>query len=117
MTQAKRVLNAAGREVPTQVNGQTQTPYMGVGKYSPSGRRYAPRIVSCADFPPARLANVVLDGPCVSILEESHTYTSNPASMGLMRNKHAEHPRSLSVHPLRRLYRIRFMGSPHLGQE
>ena len=43
--------NAAGRSVPTDVNGVPQTPYMGVGKYRPSGAQAAPPIRSCADYP------------------------------------------------------------------
>jgi citrate lyase subunit alpha / citrate CoA-transferase len=49
--QYKFVKNALGRLVPTEVNGKSQIPYMGVGKYRPDGRRYAPPLVSCADFP------------------------------------------------------------------
>lgn len=45
------VVNAIGRTVPTEVNGKVQVPYKGVGKYHPSGRKYAPRISSCVDFP------------------------------------------------------------------
>ncbi len=45
------VKNALGRLVPTEVNGVPQVPYMGVGKHKPTGRKYAPQIVSCADFP------------------------------------------------------------------
>jgi citrate lyase subunit alpha/citrate CoA-transferase len=48
---AKLVKNAIGRLVPTEVNGKPQVPYMGVGKYKPTGRRYAPPIASCADYP------------------------------------------------------------------
>jgi citrate lyase subunit alpha / citrate CoA-transferase len=48
---AKFVKNALGRLVPTEVNGKPQVPYMGVGKYHPGGRKYAPPIVSCADYP------------------------------------------------------------------
>ena len=51
MTKGNLVINAAGREVPTQLNGQAQTPFMGVGKYRPSGRKYAPPIASCMDYP------------------------------------------------------------------
>ncbi|MCU0642762.1 MAG: citrate lyase subunit alpha [bacterium] len=47
----KRVKNAAGRLVPTEVNGKIAIPYQGVGKYKPNGRKAAPPIVSCADFP------------------------------------------------------------------
>ncbi|NTW34331.1 MAG: citrate lyase subunit alpha, partial [Bacteroidetes bacterium] len=47
----KFVKNALGRLVPTEVNGKTQIPYMGVGKYRPTGNKYAPRISSCIDYP------------------------------------------------------------------
>ncbi len=47
----KFVKNAVGRLVPTEVNGKSQVPYMGVGKYKPTGRKYAPLIASCADYP------------------------------------------------------------------
>lgn len=47
----KLVVNALGRKVPTLVNGKPTVPYMGVGKYKPSGRKYAPPIASCADYP------------------------------------------------------------------
>jgi citrate lyase subunit alpha/citrate CoA-transferase len=43
--------NALGRLVPTEVNGKNQIPYQGVGKYKPTGRKYAPLIASCADYP------------------------------------------------------------------
>lgn len=45
------VTNAAGRLVPTEINGNNAIPYQGVGKYKPSGKRYAPPLSSCADFP------------------------------------------------------------------
>lgn len=45
------VTNAAGRIVPTIVNGKPQTPYLGVGKFRPTGRKAAPLIASCADYP------------------------------------------------------------------
>jgi citrate lyase subunit alpha / citrate CoA-transferase len=45
------VKNALGRLVPSEVNGKEQIPYMGVGKHKPQGRKYAPFIASCADFP------------------------------------------------------------------
>jgi len=47
----KVVKNAAGRMVPTFVNGEEHIPFKGVGKYRPSGRKYAPHIASCADYP------------------------------------------------------------------
>jgi citrate lyase subunit alpha/citrate CoA-transferase len=48
---AKFEKNALGRLVPTEVNGKSQVPYQGVGKYKPTGRKYAPPIASCADYP------------------------------------------------------------------
>jgi len=45
------VTNAAGRKVPTTVNGKAATPYMGIGKFKPTGRKAAPPLVSCADYP------------------------------------------------------------------
>ena len=47
----KLVENAAGRLVPVEINGELQTPYKGVGKFRPLGRKYAPPIATCADFP------------------------------------------------------------------
>jgi citrate lyase subunit alpha/citrate CoA-transferase len=43
--------NAAGRLVPAEVNGKPAVPYRGVGKHKPSGRKAAPPISSCADYP------------------------------------------------------------------
>ncbi len=44
-------INAAGRPVPLEVNGQPQVPFAGVGKYRPSGSKAAPPIRTCADYP------------------------------------------------------------------
>ncbi len=44
-------INALGRKVPEQVNGNTVIPFQGVGKHKPSGRKYATPIVSSADYP------------------------------------------------------------------
>ncbi|NQU05045.1 MAG: citrate lyase subunit alpha, partial [Calditrichaeota bacterium] len=46
------VKNAAGRMVPLIINGEEHTPFKGVGKHKPSGKRAAPPLASCADFPP-----------------------------------------------------------------
>ncbi len=43
--------NAAGRDVLTEINGQPATPYQGVGKYKPEGRKTAPPLSTCADYP------------------------------------------------------------------
>ena len=47
----KLVKNAAGRNVPTIVNGEEHIPFKGVGKHIPTGRKYAPLISSCANYP------------------------------------------------------------------
>ena len=47
----KMVKNAAGRMVPEKINGEDHIAYQGVGKYRPDGRKHAPRISSCADYP------------------------------------------------------------------
>ncbi len=43
--------NAAGRFVPEAVNGRRQTPFMGIGKYHPTGRKASPPIRTAADYP------------------------------------------------------------------
>jgi citrate lyase subunit alpha/citrate CoA-transferase len=45
------VQNAAGRMVPTMVNGKPQIPYLGVAKYQPRGRKAAPPVRSSKDYP------------------------------------------------------------------
>ncbi len=47
----KIVKNAAGKDVPTIINGEDHIPFKGVGKYKPTGRRYGPKLSSCADYP------------------------------------------------------------------
>lgn len=43
--------NAAGRPVPAEINGHPGVPFAGVGKYRPEGRKAAPPIRTCADYP------------------------------------------------------------------
>lgn len=43
--------NAAGRLVPTEVNGRKQAPFLGVGEYRAEGRKAAPLIRSARDYP------------------------------------------------------------------
>ena len=45
------VKNAVGRMVPTEVNGKTQIPFQGIHGYKPEGRKAAPPISSCTDYP------------------------------------------------------------------
>jgi citrate lyase subunit alpha/citrate CoA-transferase len=47
----KLVINAAGREVVTEINGSPVTPFQGVGKFKPTGKKHGPPISTCADFP------------------------------------------------------------------
>ncbi len=47
----KLVKNAAGRLVPTIINGEKHVAFKGIGKYKPSGRKYGPIISTCADYP------------------------------------------------------------------
>ena len=47
----KLVENAAGRMVPVEINGQEAVPFQGVGKYRPQGRKAAPPVRSCIDYP------------------------------------------------------------------
>jgi len=44
--------NALGRTIPSEINGNPVVPFKGVGKHKPEGKKYAPRICSCSDFPP-----------------------------------------------------------------
>ena len=50
MSAQKMNENAVGRLVPAEVNGKAQTPFQGVGKYRPEGRKAGPPIPTCADF-------------------------------------------------------------------
>ncbi len=49
--QAKLVKNAAGRSVPTIVNGIPAVPFKGIGKYRPDRLMAAPPIRSCTEYP------------------------------------------------------------------
>ena len=51
LDQAKLTLNAANRMVPEKANGHLQVPYMGVGKYRPTGNKAAPPVRSANDYP------------------------------------------------------------------
>jgi citrate lyase subunit alpha/citrate CoA-transferase len=45
------VENAAGRLVPTEVNGLPAVPFQGVGKHRPTGKKAAPPVRTCMDYP------------------------------------------------------------------
>ncbi|MBN1819660.1 MAG: citrate lyase subunit alpha [Prolixibacteraceae bacterium] len=45
------VKNAAGRRVPTRINGEEVIPFKGINKHRPEGVKYAPPIPVCYDFP------------------------------------------------------------------
>ncbi len=48
---AEMVKNAVGRLVPTSVNGNQETAFLGDGKYEPQGRKAAPPIRACHQYP------------------------------------------------------------------
>ena len=48
----KMLKNAVGRMVPAEINGEKVIPFKGIGKHRPEGRKYAPKIVTAADYPP-----------------------------------------------------------------
>ncbi len=43
--------NAAGRLVPKKINDESVVPYKGVGGHRPGGRKSAPSVATCADYP------------------------------------------------------------------
>jgi citrate lyase subunit alpha/citrate CoA-transferase len=45
-------MNAAGRRVPTRVNGADQVPFGGIGHHAPTGRKAASPVRSSRDYPP-----------------------------------------------------------------
>jgi citrate lyase subunit alpha/citrate CoA-transferase len=45
------IQNAAGRMVLTEINGEAAVAYKGVGAHQPEGRRAAPPLARCADYP------------------------------------------------------------------
>lgn len=47
----KLIKNAAGRLVPTSINGVKQIPFKGISKFKPKGRKYTSLIRSCSDYP------------------------------------------------------------------
>src|ERR1700741_2688563 len=51
LEKAELKANAAGRDVPETGNGRPQVPYMGLGKYRPTGRKASPPIFSASDYP------------------------------------------------------------------
>jgi citrate lyase subunit alpha/citrate CoA-transferase len=48
-TQHKK--NAVGRMIPTEINDQSVIPFLGVGKYKPTGQKYGPPIATCVEYP------------------------------------------------------------------
>ena len=43
--------NAAGRMVPVDINGRESHAFAGVGGHRPTGRKAAPMVATCLDFP------------------------------------------------------------------
>lgn len=51
MAIASTIKNAAGRVIPSHIEGLHVVPYMGIGQYKPDGRHAAPPIRTCAEYP------------------------------------------------------------------
>jgi len=51
MNKPKMVQNSVGRLVPNVVNNIRQVPFKGVGKFSPDGKKAAPQIHNCNEYP------------------------------------------------------------------
>ena len=51
MMAQKMIKNAVGRMIPAKINGEKVIPFQGVGKYKPTGKRFAPKLKTVADFP------------------------------------------------------------------
>ncbi len=47
----KLVENAAGRLVPTEINGEKQVPFKGVNQHKPEGFKAKPKVKTCIDYP------------------------------------------------------------------
>ncbi len=43
--------NAVGRMIPEKINDKLVTSFQGVGKFRPQGKKHAPKIATCADYP------------------------------------------------------------------
>ncbi|NNE43854.1 MAG: citrate lyase subunit alpha, partial [Gemmatimonadetes bacterium] len=50
-TASGTVVNAAGREIPTEINGEPIIPFRGVGKHDPDGAKHGPPIRRASDYP------------------------------------------------------------------
>ncbi len=44
------IKNALGREIPQETDGRKNTPYQGIGKFFPNGRKAGPQIPTSADY-------------------------------------------------------------------
>ncbi|MCK5057900.1 MAG: citrate lyase subunit alpha [Candidatus Aminicenantes bacterium] len=51
MSKQRTEINAVGREVLTEINSINHVPFKGVGKHVPQGRKAAPPLRSCRDYP------------------------------------------------------------------
>jgi citrate lyase subunit alpha / citrate CoA-transferase len=52
MSNQNTTVNAAGRAVLTEINGEQHPPFEGIGKYRPNRSKAAPPIATVADYPP-----------------------------------------------------------------
>ncbi len=65
--------------MPDYINGQKATPYKGVGKFMPQGRKFAQKIASNSNFPPDgnKLANNLKDALVKAGLKDGMTISSH----------------------------------------
>ncbi len=47
----KSIINAAGRSVPLEINGEPVIPFMGIGMHRTKGGKHSPAIPACSDYP------------------------------------------------------------------
>ncbi len=83
--------NAAGRQVPLEVNGRNAEPFAGVGAHRPTGRKAASRLVTCADYPDSGDKRVATLGEALQqcgledgMVVSSHHHLRNGDAVGNM---------------------------------
>ena len=87
------VKNAAGRQIPAEINGRKTLPWQGVGMLRPEGQKAAPAVRSCADFPADGDKRVDVDGDIVGEDELDFNTNENVYSIcgELWWNEHCNH--------------------------
>ena len=80
----KLVKNALDRLVPNEANGKPQVPFQGVNQHHPKGRKAAPRIPSCIEYPEDgnKLVPDLEDGAGQSRYPQRHDHFHAPSLSG-----------------------------------